>query len=204
MNDATVFIVDDNQTIREALGWLLRSVGLHVEAFESAESFLAAYSVYRGGCLVLDVRMPGMSGLQLQEELNKHPYPPPIVFISGHGDVSMVVRAMKAGAIDFIEKPFNDQELLDVIQHALRIDVTRCKQRQLHDTVKARLENLTQREHQVLELISERCSNKEIAQRLSISIKTVEYHRAKLMEKMHAGSMLDLMEMLRDFESIYE
>lgn len=198
----TIFVVDDDIAVRKSLSWLLESVNLNVEAFDSAESFLQAYSIYRVGCLLLDIRMPGMSGLQLQEELNKQKYPLPTVVITGHGDVPMAVRAMKNGALEFIEKPFNDQDLLDIIHIALEKDRINQKKRLEYDSIMARIANLTRREKEVLSLITGNLSNKQIAQKLGLSIKTVEAHRSRLMEKMHAESLVHLLEMLRKHQIV--
>ncbi len=196
MSDATVFIVDDDQAVARSLRWLIETVQLKVETFASAQAFLDGYDASKPGCLVLDVRMPGMSGLELQERLTaRRAYHVPIIFITGHGDVQMAVRAVQSGAFDFVEKPFNDQDLLDRIQRAIAFDCegrgreARCAQLQ------ARFAGLTPREREVLDLVVEGLSNKGIANRLGLSAKTVEVHRAKVMEKMHARSLSDLVKM---------
>jgi RNA polymerase sigma factor (sigma-70 family) len=192
---ATVFVVDDDQAMRNSLKWLIESVGVNVESFASADEFLAQYQPGRAGCLVLDVRMPGMSGLDLQEYLVEHNVHIPVVIITGHGDVPMAVRAMKSGAIDFIEKPFNDEALLDAIRRAMALEE---QQRSLHlenVQIQERLANLTPREREVMEMVTEGRSNKEIANSLGVSAKTIEAHRARVMEKMQAGSLAELVRM---------
>ncbi len=191
----TVFVVDDDQAMRDSLRWLIESVGLAVECHDSAESFLESYYPGRAGCLLLDVRMPGMSGLELQEYLNRHEIDIPVIVITGHGDVPMSVRAMKQGAIDFIEKPFNDELLLEAIRRALSLDASRREKNALRAELVARLSTLTPREHEVMEMVTAGKSNKEIAAALGVSAKTVEAHRAKVMDKMQAGSLAELVRM---------
>lgn len=193
----TVFIVDDDPAVRDSLRWLLESMRLKVITFDSAESFLRFYSMHMIGCLVLDVRMPGMSGLQLQQYLNKQPYALPIVFITGHGDIPMAVRAMQAGALYFLEKPFEDQILLDYVNEALTLDRENQQARIRLATVQARIANLTEREREVMSLVIHNHSNKEMAEKLGVSIKTVEFHRSHMMEKMHAHSLIELVDMAR-------
>ena len=191
----TVFIVDDDQAVRDSLRMLLRSIGLQAEAFASAHEFLEAYGD-RPGCLVLDIRMPGMSGLELQDELNRRQAILPIIFITGHGDVPMAVEAMQAGAVDFLQKPFRDQDLIDRINQALERD---CRNRELLRERKAiieRLATLTPREHEVLELVTQGKANKVIAGDLNVSQRTVEIHRARVMEKMRAASLAHLVRMV--------
>ena len=192
---ATVFVVDDDQAMRSSLKWLIESVGLAVESFDSADAFLNSYYPGRAGCLLLDVRMPGMSGLELQEYLNAHHIQIPVVIITGHGDVHMAVRAMKGGAVDFIEKPFNDELLLDAIRNALNLDERRRGLQAERAELAARLAQLTPREHEVMEMVTDGRSNKEIANALGVSAKTVEAHRARVMEKMQAGSLAELVRM---------
>jgi two-component system response regulator FixJ len=190
----TVCVVDDDEAVARSLEALLGSVGLRVETFGSAQDFLDRADPRRGpiGCLVLDVRMPGMSGLELQERLAAEGQPIPIVFITGHGDVRMAVRAVKAGAVDFIEKPFRDQDLLDCIHKVLAADGAQRPEAREWAAVVARLESLTPREREVMELVIEGRSSKLIARQLGISAKTVEFHRARVMEKMQVASALDL------------
>jgi RNA polymerase sigma factor (sigma-70 family) len=196
MSDATVFIVDDDQAVARSLRWLIETVRLQVETFASAQAFLDGYDAAKPGCLVLDVRMPGMSGLELQERLAaRRCYHVPIIFITGHGDVQMAVRAVQAGAFDFVEKPFNDQDLLDRIQRAIAHDAGQRGKEAQRAQLKALFAGLTPREREVLDLVVEGLSNKAIANALGLSAKTVEVHRAKVMEKLHARSISDLVKM---------
>jgi RNA polymerase sigma factor (sigma-70 family) len=192
---ATVFVVDDDQAMRTSLKWLIESVGMPVESYASANEFLDHYQQNRPGCLVLDVRMPGMSGLELQEHLAERDLRIPVVIITGHGDVPMAVRAMKSGAVDFIEKPFNDEALLDAIRRALAHEEHQRQQQQECAQVHQRLASLTPREHEVMQMVTEGRSNKEIANALGVSAKTIEAHRARVMEKMQAGSLAELVRM---------
>ncbi len=192
----TVFVVDDDAAVRDSLRWLLESVQLKVETFESAEQFLESYSIYRIGCLLLDLRMPGMSGLQLQQILVEQKFALPIIIITGHGDIPVAVRAVKNGAFDFIEKPFDNDRLVECVKAALELDKENHPKRLALDAVNARIANLTPREKQVLEFVIDNHSNKEIAAKLGVSIKTVEFHRARVMEKMHADSLLHLAQMV--------
>ena len=191
----TVYVVDDDQAMRSSLQWLIESVGLNVECFDSAERFLDSYYPGRPGCLLLDVRMPGMSGLELQDYLMNNEIRIPVIIITGHGDVPMSVRAMKAGATDFIEKPFNDEMLLDSIRNALSLDEDQRDRQAERAELAARLAHLTPREHEVMNMVTNGRSNKEIANTLGVSAKTVEAHRAKVMEKMKAQSLAELVRM---------
>lgn len=196
MSDATVFIVDDDQAVARSLRWLIETVRLKVETFASAQAFLDGYDAAKPGCLVLDVRMPGMSGLELQERLAaRRIHQVPIIFITGHGDVQMAVRAVQAGAFDFVEKPFNDQDLLDRIQRAIVFDTEQRVRGAQRAQLRALFDSLTPREREVLDRVAEGLSNKAIANALGLSAKTVEVHRAKVMEKMHARSLSDLVKM---------
>jgi FixJ family two-component response regulator len=192
-----VYVVDDEASIRDSLAMLLRSVGLASRTFGDAKSFLAAYEPRSDTCLIADVRMPGMSGIELQEALRSRGAKLPIVIITGHGDISMAVRAMKAGAADFIEKPFHDQTLLDAVHRALahsadpRIEAATLD----GDELGRRLAALTPREREVMALVVEGRPNKAVATRLGLSTRTVEVHRAKAMEKMQAQSLADLVRM---------
>lgn len=192
---ANVFVVDDDQAMRNSLKWLIESVGMHVETFASATDFIRNYYPGRAGCLLLDVRMPGMSGLELQQHFLENQINIPIIIITGHGDVPMAVRAMKSGAVDFIEKPFNDELLLESIHNALNLDVERRTAQAGRAEIAARLAQLTPREHEVMEMVTDGKSNKDIAQTLGVSAKTVEAHRARVMEKMDARSLADLVKM---------
>jgi RNA polymerase sigma factor (sigma-70 family) len=190
-----VYIVDDDQAIRHAMELLMRSVGLDYEIFHSGDDFLSGYTNDRAGCLVLDIRMPGLGGLELQEKLNEMGSTLPVIFITGHGDVPMAVEAMQKGAVDFIQKPFRDQELLDRISDALKTDQERRSAREEKAQVLGRIEKLTNRERQVLDLVVTGKPNKVIAYELGVSQRTVEIHRARVMEKMQAKSLADLVRM---------
>ncbi len=192
---STVYIVDDDQAIRHAMELLMRSVGLDYEIFHSGDDFLSNHSNDRAGCLVLDIRMPGLGGLELQEKLNESGSTLPVIFITGHGDVPMAVEAMQKGAVDFIQKPFRDQELLDRIGEALKTDQERRSAREEKAEVLTRIEKLTNRERQVLDLVVTGKPNKVIAYELGVSQRTVEIHRARVMEKMQAKSLADLVRM---------
>ncbi len=199
-SDPTVYIVDDDLAVRESLRWLIASVNLKVSEFAGAESFLEAYKPGRTGCLVTDVRMPGMSGLELQRSLARRSILLPVIIITGHGDVEMAVRAMKAGAFDFIEKPFKDQEILDLVQNAVQENIRAVAERAQQDHIMGRMNRLTPRERQVLGMIVAGEANKGIAYHLGISDKTVEVHRARVMEKMQAKSLAELMKMVMVLE----
>ena len=192
---ATVFIVDDDAAIRFAMQALMDSVNLNHEIFASADEFLEKITSQRPGCLVLDIRMPGLGGLELQDELIRRGNTLPIIFITGHGDVPMAVEAMQKGAVDFIQKPFRDQELLDRIRQALATDEERREEQQQHVEVANRLERLTNREREVFDLVVTGKPNKVIAYELGVSQRTVEIHRARVMEKMQARSLADLVKM---------
>ena len=194
MEDQFVFIVDDDEAMRDSLAWLLEGNGLKVRLFATATAFLDAYSPGLAGCLVLDVRMPGMSGLELHERLQELGSRLPIVFVTGHGDVPMAVSALKKGATDFIEKPFNNEEILRLIEQCLAADREQSGQRLRHAEIDQRLANLTQREREVLGLIAAGRLNKQIADELGISIKTVEAHRARVMDKMEVRSVAELVQ----------
>ncbi len=191
----TVFIVDDDSAMRDSLGFLIGSVGRKVETYASAEEFLDAYDNERPGCIVLDVRMPGLSGLELMEKLGEDRFAPPVVLITGHGDIPMAVRALKAGAFDFIEKPFSDQVLLERIQQALQQDTSDRASEHDRSDIERRAARLTARETQVFELVVDGKPNKVVASDLGLSQKTVEVHRAHVMEKMRAESFADLVKM---------
>lgn len=190
-----VHIVDDDTAVRESLRLLLRSLGYQCLAYASGDEFLAAFDPEQPGCAVLDVRMPGMSGLELQDQLNRRGATVPVIFITGHGDVPMAVEAMQLGAFDFLQKPFREQDLIERIGRALardrRIRAELAEQRD----IRARLEALTPRERDVLELVTQGKPNKIMAAELGVSQRTVEIHRAHLMEKMGAGSLAQLVRM---------
>lgn len=193
--DATVFVVDDDQAMRTSLQWLIEATGMTVKTYDSADAFLKDYYPGRAGCLLLDVRMPGMSGLELQAHLAAEGHRLPVIMITGHGDVAMAVRAMKAGAADFIEKPFHDEDLLRSIRNALEHDEKTRASRLAKAEIVRRLAELTPREHEVMGMVTDGKSNKEIAAALGVSAKTVEAHRARVMEKMRADSLADLVRM---------
>jgi RNA polymerase sigma factor (sigma-70 family) len=191
----TVFVVDDDPSIRFAMQALMDSVNLDHEIYGSADEFLENVDEQRPGCLVLDIRMPGLGGLELQEELIKRGNTVPIIFITGHGDVPMAVDAMQKGAVDFIQKPFRDQDLLDRVREALSTDEERRAEQQKHAEVTDRLVRLTNREREVFDLVVTGKPNKVIAYELGVSQRTVEIHRARVMEKMQARSLADLVKM---------
>lgn len=191
-SDPTVFVVDDDPAIRESLRWLIESVGLRVQTFATAQEFLDAYNSDMPGCLVLDVRMPGISGLDLQSELSSRHITIPIIIITGHAEVPVAVRALKAGAMDFIEKPFSDQLLLDRVRRAIEADAEARRAQGEQAAVSARLALLTPREREVMELVIAGKANKVIAAELGLSPKTVEVHRAHVMKKMQVDSLADL------------
>jgi FixJ family two-component response regulator len=197
---ATVFVVDDDDAVRTSLRLLLKSVGLPVETFASAQEFLDSFDAERAGCLVLDIRMPGMSGLELQQRLNEIHAIVPIVFITGHGDVPMAVEAMQHGAVDFIQKPFRDQDLIDRINQALEKDRDNRAGLKERDAIRRRMQQLTPREREVLDLVTQGKANKVIAGDLNVSQRTVEIHRARVMEKMGASSLAHLVRMVIEAE----
>jgi len=188
----TIFIVDDDPSVRESTELMLKSVGFNVKTFVSAQDFLNARFQEGPGCVVLDVRMPGMSGLELQEKLVSVKTPLPVIFITGHGTVPMSVRAMKAGAVDFLQKPFEEQDLLDAIQRAISQQRERKSKRDEADELRKRLKALTPREYEVFSLLVTGMANKEVAYELGTSERTVKAHRARVMEKMSARSFADL------------
>jgi RNA polymerase sigma factor (sigma-70 family) len=194
MTEPRVYIVDDDEAMRDSLKWLLESRGLKVELYSSGEAFLGAFSSDFCGCLVLDVRMPGMNGMDLYARLQARASALPVIFITGHGDVPMAVSALKKGAADFIEKPFNDQDMLRLIESCLKQDRAAAARRAEKASLAQTLESLTQREREVLNLIVAGKLNKQIADDLSISIKTVEVHRSRVMEKMGANSVAELVQ----------
>jgi FixJ family two-component response regulator len=190
--ESVVFVVDDDRAMRDSLRWLLDSVGLPVRTYATAAEFLADHDPAQPGCLVLDVRMPGMSGLDLQAELARRGVELPTIIITGHAEVPMAVRAVKAGAIDFIEKPFSDQLLLDRVRQALDLDREAREVRSRREDARQRLAALTAREREVLHLVVAGKANKEIAFELGVSPKTIEVHRAHVMSKMQVDSLAEL------------
>jgi FixJ family two-component response regulator len=193
--DPIVFVIDDDRMIRDGLQSLIRSVGLRVETFASAQDFLGAKRPDAPACLVLDVRMPGLSGLDLQLKLRDDGIPIPIIFITGHGDIPMSVRAMKEGAHEFLTKPVRGQDLLDAVQKALASDRALRQERLEANEIRSRFASLTPREKEVLDLVVEGLLNKQIADQLDMSELTVKTHRAHVMEKTHADSLAHLVRM---------
>ena len=193
--DPIVFVVDDDPSMREALADLIASVGLSVGAFKSALEFLEHTRPDAPACLVLDVRLPGLGGLDLQRELLRREAQIPIIFITGHGDIPMSVRAMKDGAVEFLPKPFREQDLLDAIQHAIEIDRVARQERTVVAAVRLRYESLTKREREVMKLIVSGLLNKQIAAQLGSSEVTVKMHRGQVMHKMKADSVVQLARM---------
>ncbi len=196
----TVFVVDDDESVRGSLRFLLRSAGLESRAFGSAPEFLAAYDPAQPGCLVLDVRMPGMSGLELQQELILRGAVIPVIFITGHGDIPMAVEAMQHGAHDFLQKPFRDEDLIERVRRALAKDAKARASLEEHNAIRARLDSLTPREREVLALMARGKPNKIMAHELGVSQRTVEIHRARVMEKSGASSLAELVRMVMDVE----
>jgi two-component system, LuxR family, response regulator FixJ len=195
-----VMVVDDDTGVRNAMRALLKSVGIQSTLYGSAQEFLEAYRPEQPGCLVLDIRMPGMSGLELQQELNLRGAVIPVIFMSGHGDIPMAVEAMQHGAFDFLQKPFRDQDLLDRIQRAIVRDGELRKSLGEHARIRTHLESLTPREREVLDHMTQGKQNKAIAQVLDVSPRTVEIHRARVMEKMGAQSVAELVRMMLDLK----
>lgn len=191
----TVFIVDDDASIRQSMGLLLGSVNIAHQSFESADAFLADWDKDSAGCLILDIRMPGLGGLELQQKLNESGCTLPIIFITGHGDVPMAVEAMQKGAFDFVQKPFRDQDLLDRINDALEAHSAKRAEAAEQARIHALIETLTPREKDVFDLVVTGKPNKIIAHELSVSQRTVEIHRARVMEKMQARSLAALVRM---------
>ena len=196
MNPACAHIIDDDEAIRDALQWLLKTRNVPCREWSSGEDFLAAWEEDWRGCVVLDIRMAGMSGLECFDALTERGCTLPVVFITGHGDVPMAVSALKKGAFDFLEKPFNDLDLVDRVEKAIAFDADRQRAAADRDTIEARLATLTAREREVMELILEGHYNKVIADRLSISMRTVEAHRSKVFEKMRVRSAVELAQQL--------
>lgn len=199
---ATVFVVDDDAGARNSLCFLLKSVGLPAVAYESAREFLDVYKPHQPGCLVLDVRMPAMSGLELQQELNIRGAIIPVVFVTGHGDVPMAVEAVQNGAFDFVQKPYREQDLLDRVQRALAADRSSRVALEERDRNRARLASLTPREREVLQLMMVGKPNKVIAAELGLSPRTVEIHRAHVLEKTGVPSVAQLVRMTLELEQV--
>jgi len=187
-----VFVIDDDASVRKSLSRLLRSMGLNVEAFASADSFLRREHYDGVGCIVLDVRMPGLSGMDLQVELSRADYSMPIIFITGHGNIPMSVQAMKKGAVNFLAKPFDDEELLQAVREAIEKDRSvKAERAKVHD-IRRRIDMLTPREHEILRHVITGMLNKQIALKLDIAEKTVKIHRGRVMEKLSVNSVAEL------------
>ncbi|HEV8134789.1 MAG TPA: response regulator [Pyrinomonadaceae bacterium] len=197
-----VFVVDDDPSVRSSLKFLISTVGLHVETFDSAETALQRLSPDDPSCLVLDVRLRGLSGLDLQNELAARNCQVPIVFITGHGDIPMSVRAMKAGAIEFLTKPFRDQDLLDAVHIALERDRTRRELEKEITGLQQRFDSLTSREREVISMVAAGKLNKQIADQLGTAENTIKVHRSRAMEKMHAESVADLVRMIEKLKGL--
>jgi len=195
-SEPTVFVVDDDSAVLNGLRLLIKSVGMNVETYLSAQEFLDSYDPAKPGCLVLDIRMPTMSGLELQEMLQKKKMGIPVIIVTGYGDVPVAVQAMKNGAVDFIEKPFSDQVLLDRIQNSIAEDIQARQKEAERKELEARLVLLTPRERQVMELVTAGKLNKVIASELGLSQKTVEFHRNHIMEKMKVDSVAELVRLV--------
>lgn len=200
--EQTVYIVDDDEAIRDSLAWLLKTRGLAAETFASAEDFLERCGPHHAGCLVLDIRMPGMSGLELQEKLADAGCALPVIFLTGHADVPMAVAALKNGAFDFVEKPFNDNALVDLVIKGLVQNARVRAERAEKATVASRLAQLTAREREVMDLILAGKLNKVIADELAISMRTVEVHRARVLEKMGVRSAVELAQLIASQDPI--
>jgi FixJ family two-component response regulator len=194
-SDPIVYVVDDDESVRDAVGRLIASVGLRVQTFGSTREFLSGKRPESPACLVLDVRLPDASGLELQRELAEANFPIPIIFITGHADVPMTVRAMKAGAVEFLTKPFRGQELLDAIQEAIAKDRVAWNERAQMAELRSRYDSLTAREKEVLKLVASGLLNKQIGAELGTSELTIKTHRGRVMEKMRAESLADLVRM---------
>jgi FixJ family two-component response regulator len=204
MTEPTVYIVDDDPDMRDSLRWLLKTVGLRTQMFETGEQFLEGFVRQGPACLVLDVRMPGTSGLDLLEAMSAAGIRLPVIFITAHADVPMAVRALKSGAVEFLEKPFNGQILLEKIQQEIRDDAERLTREAEVEDVRARIENLTGKEREVLSLIRDGRPNKEIAHRLGVTPRAVELRRASLMKKLGVGSLPELLRVAIGHEAAAE
>jgi two-component system response regulator FixJ len=195
----TAYVVEDDESIRTLWTWLMESNGIAVRTFSSAPDFIAGYQTGAPGCLVLDLRLPGMSGLELQEHLKRRQVEIPIIFVTAHGDVRTAVTALKEGAVDFIEKPFSYRQALSIVEKAFQRDAENRERRARHARATARIATLTDRERAVLQRVIEGKQNKVIADELTISVKTVEFHRSKLMEKMGVASVAELVQLTLGF-----
>lgn len=191
MLEPVVFLVDDDHAVRDSLSLLIRSIGLKVIAYEHPQEFFEQYDAGQVGCLVLDIRMPGISGLTVQEVLNTKGYTIPIIFITGHGDVAQCSRAFKAGAVDFLTKPIDEQALIDSLQNAIKSSIELHRQSKINSNLQQKLNRLTERENEVLHWVVEGLPNKIIADKLKVSTRTVESHRAKVFEKLEVNSLAE-------------
>lgn len=201
LNIPCIMIIDDDESVREALLLLMKSIKLTARAFASATEFIEQYQPMQRGCIISDIRMPGMSGLALQQELKQRNACQPLIFITGHGDIAMAVDAIKDGAFDFLTKPFRDQDLLDTIDNALEENAVRLAAIDQRNKISQRLESLTARERQVLDLVLAGQPNKLIAEHLHLSPRTVEVHRSHMMEKMQAPNATELIKLMQQFVS---
>ncbi|HEB87105.1 MAG TPA: response regulator transcription factor [Gammaproteobacteria bacterium] len=190
-----IYIIDDDKGMRDSLAWLVKSSGYDAASFENAESFIENITEHKLGCVIADIRMPGMSGLALYQKLSQMNFHMPVIIITGHGDISMAVKALKDGIFDFVEKPFDDKTILDSIHMAIQYCKHQQEQHSIHEMLRDRFETLTSREKEVMDKIVLGLSNKQIAAALNISIKTVEVHRSRVMEKMQADSLAALVRM---------
>lgn len=197
---ATVFVVDDDPSVRSALKRLVASVGLESETFATSDEYLARLDPSAPGCLIVDIRLPGLSGLELQEKLSRNGYHLPVIFLTAHGDIRTTVRAMKGGAIDFLTKPFHEQELLDAVRRAIELDREGRRKHAERTRRRERFESLTARERQVLALVVTGHLNKQIASELNLSESTVKLHRAEVMQKMEARSLAELVSIVADID----
>lgn len=193
---STVHVVDDNPAVRDAICWLVKQVGLEGKTYPSAQDFLAQYDAQTRGCLVLDIRMPGMSGLELQDRLSSARHPMPVIIVTGHGDVPVTVRAMKAGAYEFLQKPFNDQDLLEAIQNGLNEYAEVWRKADEEDRLQENLSSLTPREQEVLKHLGLGKPNKVIAYDMGLSVRTVEGYRASIMSKLQVRTIGELMQIV--------
>jgi FixJ family two-component response regulator len=193
--ETQVFVVDDDAAVCKSMEWLFQSIGIIARSFTNPHDFLKVITPYTRGCLIVDIRMPEMSGLDVQNILNQKNIRIPIVFLTSHHDVHVAVKAMKSGALDFITKPFSEQQLLDIVHRAISLDQNQSQGHEDYLTIKARVENLSQREKQVLDLVTTGMLNKNISSELGICAKTVELHRSRVMKKMHAKSLAELVRM---------
>ena len=202
MTQPVVFVVDDDEAIRQSLRWLIESTGRNVVTFASAREFLDRVPPAQPGCLLLDIKMPGITGLELQEQLTAQHLRIPVIVISGHANIASAVQAMKAGAVEFLEKPFNDELLLQRIEEAITLDARRREEDARHRKTEERMRRLTPREREVMGLVVEGLPNKRIAAVLGRSEKTVEIHRANVMQKMEAGSLAELVREVERYQHI--